>query len=107
MRARCNNPRTHAYDRYGGRGIKTCQRWNSFEKFLADMGEPPEGHTLDRINNDRGYEPGNVRWATPLQQVHNRRPFKRRRAKVEELTRYTASLARAAVSQQNRSDHHD
>lgn len=77
MRQRCNNPNAFKYPSYGGRGIKVCERWNnSFENFLADMGEAPEGHSIDRYPNNNGdYEPSNCRWATPKQQSANRRTF--------------------------------
>src|SRR4026208_765775 len=75
MKARCNDPRDDAYRWYGGRGITVCAAWaESFEAFLRDIGpRPSRRHTLDRIDNARGYEPGNVRWATRLQQMRNTR----------------------------------
>lgn len=75
MRYRCRNPKCKEYARYGGRGIRVCDRWQVFSNFLADMGIPPAGLSIDRIDNDGNYEPSNCRWATPLQQSHNsRRP---------------------------------
>lgn len=71
MIQRCTSPNYKFYARYGGRGIKVCERWRDFRNFLADMGERPHGLTLDRINNGGNYEPGNVRWATRRQQVWN------------------------------------
>jgi len=70
MTARCRNQNRKAY---GGRGISVCDRWLKFENFLSDMGERPLGHTIDRINNDGDYEPGNCRWATAKQQSENKR----------------------------------
>lgn len=77
MRARCRNPRSADWPKYGGRGITVCERWHSFVNFLADIGERPSpDHSIDRIDNDQGYEPGNVRWATNTEQARNRRSNK-------------------------------
>jgi len=74
MIARCTNPNRPDYEYYGGRGITVCTAWrDSFAIFLADMGEKPKGKSLDRIDNDLGYEPSNCRWATKHQQMQNTR----------------------------------
>lgn len=69
---RCRNPNNPAYKDYGGRGIQFL--FPTFESYLTELGRrPSEGMTVDRIDNNGNYEPGNVRWVTPFQQVHNRR----------------------------------
>lgn len=74
MKNRCYNSSEPAYKNYGGRGIRICDRWlGSFENFLADMGRAPLGTTIERNNVNRGYEPSNCRWATPLEQARNKR----------------------------------
>lgn len=74
MVQRCTNPNNSRYSSYGGRGITVCDRWRTFENFLEDMGRRPSpDHSIDRIDNDGSYEPGNVRWATKSQQQINRR----------------------------------
>ncbi len=73
MRQRCYNPHHPNYKHYGAKGIKICDYWEDFENFLSDMGERPLGMSIDRINNDGHYTPSNCRWATPKQQLLNRR----------------------------------
>lgn len=75
MRRRCNDPLHPAYKNYGARGIRVCDEWqDSFESFIAHVGNKPSPDlSIDRINNDGNYEPGNVKWATALQQTRNRR----------------------------------
>lgn len=75
MKQRCLNPNNAGYSDYGGRGITVCERWMEFENFYADMGPRPGKRSLDRENNNGNYEPTNCRWATPKQQVDNRRPY--------------------------------
>lgn len=73
MLNRCYKTNSPDYSGYGGRGIKVCERWHTFNNFLEDMGERPEGKTLDRIDNDSNYELSNCKWSTNLEQSLNRR----------------------------------
>ncbi len=73
MRQRCMNKNSYDYKWYGGRGITICERWNVFSNFFDDMGHKPEGKSLDRIDNDKGYELDNCRWSTQKEQVNNSR----------------------------------
>lgn len=74
MLSRCNNPNNKFYSYYGGRGIKVCERWSSFSKFLKDMGEKPDNtYSIDRVNNNKGYYPENCVWASKTTQMRNQR----------------------------------
>ena len=90
MKNRCNNKRNKTYLSYGGKGIRVCDRWegeDGFINFLADMGKRPSPkHSIDRIDNDKGYYPENCRWATTLEQLYNRSVTKKYMHKGEKLT---------------------
>jgi hypothetical protein len=74
IRRRCRNPKMKFWENYGGRGIQVCKEWDDFYRFAADVGpRPSRWHSIDRVDNDGHYEPGNVRWATKSEQMLNRR----------------------------------
>lgn len=122
MKGRCLNEKDMVFKYYGARGIMVCERWTVFENFYADMGPRPEGHTLDRIDNEGHYEPGNCRWATWTEQSLNKRVYSnsksgvtgvcwdksrnkwRAQYKQEQVGRYTSIWIAAAAYQLRREE---
>lgn len=96
IRQRCRNPVATGYDSYGAKGIDVCDRWyHSYDNFMDDMGVAPEGTTIDRIDNSKGYEPGNCRWATHIEQLNNRPSFNRpieHEGEVKNLAEWAAEI---------------
>jgi len=89
MIQRCTNPNNDNYSSYGGRGIKVCPQWLDFDNFYADMGERPSlEYSIERIDNDKDYEPMNCIWATAKDQANNRRIFKNNSSGYNGVGRY-------------------
>lgn len=93
MRARCSNPRHNDFKLYGGRGISVCDRWSDFAAFVEDMGPRPAGLSIDRINVNGNYEPGNCRWATAKEQANNKRNSRGTRVRDTDGEGVRAALA--------------
>ena len=99
MKQRCNNPKGIAYKNYGGRGIKVCPEWEgSFGAFLRDMGEKPEGYSLDRINSDGDYTPDNCRWADRFTQASNQRRAPTKSGKVGVTKHHKVDMWEARIT---------
>jgi hypothetical protein len=95
MLARCHNKNSDKYELYGARGIEVCKRWReSFESFVADMGDPESNQTIDRIDSNGNYEPSNCRWADCMQQNNNKRTNKR--ITIDGVTKTVAEWVRSS-----------
>lgn len=92
MRQRCNVPSASAYHKYGGRGIKVCERWDWYPNFLADMGERPDGYSIERVDNDGPYSPENCKWIPIEEQAANKRNT--RRITIDGVTKHLAEWTR-------------
>jgi len=101
MKGRCRNPNDKSYKNYGGRGITVCNRWNDFANFLEDMGERPEGMSLERKDNNGNYEPSNCKWATRSDQQNNRRSNRlfTINGKTQTFTQWVREVGRTTVRQ--------
>lgn len=102
MKGRCKNPNNPAYSKYGAKGIKVCARWNDFENFYSDMGNRPQGSSIDRINSNGNYEPSNCRWADRQTQNMNRNNVRRHKGLTirewSELTGIKSKTIRARLN---------
>lgn len=94
MKRRCLDPNFHQFKDYGGRGILVCERWQTFENFLADMGPRPKGHSIERIDNNAGYSPKNCKWIISRDQHKNKRPSQRKPHTAEHKAKISTGLRR-------------
>ena len=104
MLDRCLNPQNKVFPHYGGRGISVCKRWMNFDKFFEDMGQRPDNNfSIERVNNDGGYNPSNCKWATRAEQAQNTRATKLNPAKVAEIrSRHAAGDSAYRIAKDNK-----